>query len=1312
MNSKHSISSCIVSLLLAMIMLLTVLPAAAESLATPTDLASIEETETLQEAQTDPESEEDETEPNTENPADAENSNSTEDPDKAEEPDAGDHPEDEEEKKVPYLACLKAGARLYSDKDCYLKQQFLEEDAVVLVMKTTEKSSEILYAYASVTDETVPGKAYVHVDDLTPLTEEETTAWIAEEHADAIERMEYPLERLTFGTVAANEKADDSKERPEAEAGEDGENNSEINKDRDPAEEYPADKNTTEGNPAEANPMEKQSAGEKIAEEKSVKTVPAGEKPATDEISVTVTEAKTQAESPESIHTTGYIAPDHIEVNALFDSEEDEAENRQEEQLPIVYSAGDDGEIRAGFASYYNGKEQGGYLPNTRTQSPFGACWAFATIGAMEIDLIRSGLANSGIDLSELFLAYYAAHNYPYAEGGAEGDSISFNGTGAYEDNGGSVQWAYRLLSNLIGTVNEDDAPYVHDKAGAGELDVNGYGKIAAQVNRAYSISTKDRDAIKQAILEHGSVAAGIYVPENDQKSNGDYIQELYEGSEKCYVVYRKEGNCLAGTYPHTNHSVLLVGWDDNFSSSNYAWNDNYFKNGAWLVRNSWTTDNSYGLNGYFWLSYQDASLNYRYDSSGNQYENETIAFDAVNNSQGNEIADYGYSYDKAGLKNSGWTVGSTATVSTTFTMKGNEKLQAVGVETGSNNQHIQVDVKVNGKTVAGGQTEAKYKGFYRIMLDKTYAVKTGTQVEIVVTHTSTDGSNVTVLYEQPGTVSLGAIRITAGQGGGFFLNGEPQEGDPMIKLYTQKNGTTVNDPTRIYLNKAEMNLKSGESQKLEARIDPSTAAGTELIWTSSDNNVAIVEDDGTVYAAPGGSGTKTAVITAMAPNGVSDTCKVTVKLERVTVTGVSIKNYNKSYLIDENTSGIEIGSILVMQAELAPKYPNKPGIIWESSNTAVLSVSDKGDGTCEVTIKDNGKARITATAKDTSNGTISDYVDFTVDILIPVTDIRINPSACTMLTDSGYQLAAQVYPSNATNQTINWSSSDPSVATVNNNGYVWGVKDGTTVITAASAENGKMAACTVTVIARDPVEAFVYRMYRVCLQREPDTEGLNYWVSQLKSGGNTGAEIIYGFYCSAEMISRRLSYSDYLDRAYEGIMNRLPDSGGKAYWLDFMNRGVSYAYIVAGFTNSEEFTNLCASYGIIRGDYKSPEPRDQNPGITGYVNRLYTKMLGRIYDESGMNYWCGELLKNHSKENLLNIALIGFMHSDEFMNKGLDDKEFVKVLYRTFLDRECDERGLQYWIGQLQSGRTRDQVAAGFAYSDEFREIMAQFGL
>ena len=71
MNSKHSISSCIVSLLLAMIMLLTVFPAAAESLATPTDLASIEETETLQEAQTDPESEEDETDPNTENPADS-----------------------------------------------------------------------------------------------------------------------------------------------------------------------------------------------------------------------------------------------------------------------------------------------------------------------------------------------------------------------------------------------------------------------------------------------------------------------------------------------------------------------------------------------------------------------------------------------------------------------------------------------------------------------------------------------------------------------------------------------------------------------------------------------------------------------------------------------------------------------------------------------------------------------------------------------------------------------------------------------------------------------------------------------------------------------------------------------------------------------------------------------------------------------------------------------------------------------------------------------------------------------------------------
>ena len=176
--------------------------------------------------------------------------------------------------------------------------------------------------------------------------------------------------------------------------------------------------------------------------------------------------------------------------------------------------------------------------------------------------------------------------------------------------------------------------------------------------------------------------------------------------------------------------------------------------------------------------------------------------------------------------------------------------------------------------------------------------------------------------------------------------------------------------------------------------------------------------------------------------------------------------------------------------------------------------------------------------------------------------------------------------------------------------------------------------------------------------------------------------------------------------------MGRSSDPAGKSSWVNALENGKSRKAVISGFTGSQEFAQLCAYYGINRGSYQSDEPRDKNDGITGFVCRLYTKMLGRTYDPDGLNTWCGKILSNPTKENVLNVALDGFMHSREFLDKNLSDIEFVKVLYRTFLGREYDAAGLADWTGRLASGVSRDQVAAGFAYSQEFAQIMASYGL
>ncbi len=150
---------------------------------------------------------------------------------------------------------------------------------------------------------------------------------------------------------------------------------------------------------------------------------------------------------------------------------------------------------------------------------------------------------------------------------------------------------------------------------------------------------------------------------------------------------------------------------------------------------------------------------------------------------------------------------------------------------------------------------------------------------------------------------------------------------------------------------------------------------------------------------------------------------------------------------------------------------------------------------------------------------------------------------------------------------------------------------------------------------------------------------------------------------------------------------------------------------IFAGFVGSEEFANLCASYGIQPGTFGLTEERDKNAGVTKFVSRLYTQALGRSYDVAGLNDWCGKINANPSRANILDVSTNGFFNSQEFTNKNLDNTEFVKALYRTFLGREYDDAGLADWVGQLDRGEnTRDGVINGFANSQEFSNIMAQY--
>ena len=246
----------------------------------------------------------------------------------------------------------------------------------------------------------------------------------------------------------------------------------------------------------------------------------------------------------------------------------------------------------------------------------------------------------------------------------------------------------------------------------------------------------------------------------------------------------------------------------------------------------------------------------------------------------------------------------------------------------------------------------------------------------------------------------------------------------------------------------------------------------------------------------------------------------------------------------------------------------------------------------------------------------------------------------------------------------------------------------------------------------QDPVVEFVTRMYRVALEREPDATGLNDWVNQLKSRTKSGADIAQGFYLSPEMLNKGLSNEEYVELAYLGIMGRGSDEDGKRDWVEALQCGVTYNAIVRGFVGSQEFNSLCASYGIFAGGLRATENRDKNVGATKFVSRLYTEVLGRSFDEDGLNDWTGRINNNPSKRNILYVSTNGFLHSQEFISRGLSDEDYVYIMYRTYLGREPDQAGYNDWVSRLRNGRSRDDIASGFANSQEFANIMARYGL
>ena len=233
-------------------------------------------------------------------------------------------------------------------------------------------------------------------------------------------------------------------------------------------------------------------------------------------------------------------------------------------------------------------------------------------------------------------------------------------------------------------------------------------------------------------------------------------------------------------------------------------------------------------------------------------------------------------------------------------------------------------------------------------------------------------------------------------------------------------------------------------------------------------------------------------------------------------------------------------------------------------------------------------------------------------------------------------------------------------------------------------------------------VEQFVSRLYKFSFGREPDTDGLNYWTNKLKSYEMTGGEAAKGFIDSPEFRSMNYSNEQFVEVLYTIFFDRASDADGKAFWLGKLNSGeLSRLEAASSFINSQEWANTCAYYGIISGTYiVSTVNIYPNDATITLVAGIYEKALKRSYDEEGLAYW-SYMLASH-KLTWENVGVEFFM-SEEMRSKNLSNEEYVTRLYQTFMEREPETDGYNYWVSQLNSGVSRQTVVNSFTRSEEF---------
>lgn len=244
--------------------------------------------------------------------------------------------------------------------------------------------------------------------------------------------------------------------------------------------------------------------------------------------------------------------------------------------------------------------------------------------------------------------------------------------------------------------------------------------------------------------------------------------------------------------------------------------------------------------------------------------------------------------------------------------------------------------------------------------------------------------------------------------------------------------------PLSISLEEREVSLSVGEIYKLNYSFSPSDAS-SEVVWYSSNAEVAVVNTNGEVTALSNGD---TMITVKTSDGALSDECivHVVVPVEDVT--------------IDAHELQLEKGASFLLSATIVPSDASNKNVIWSSMNSDVVSIDDNGF----ITANDYGE---TSVVVQTEDGNKMDYCK--VQVIKHVSSVSLNVSELNINVGDCYTLLPAIEPIDATNQNVTWSSSDPAVVSVED-GVVIGLTKGVSIIMVTTEDLSKTDVCVVTV--------------------------------------------------------------------------------------------------------------------------------------------------------------------------------------------------------------------------------------------------------